>query len=233
MRNNAPPWLEGLSQATGPSVALTPRTNEAPVHDFQLWRYGSAVGKVRVLLDNAGTVCGGTITLAELTSTMFEAHVRLLVRYFSGGVPANGVDDFSKTRMILIPIRTTMGPKTKRRKSAPPSFFIVLQNTKLITVGKRHTWTAKRLAAPHGVSTRLLAQHNGDKNGLICIVDSTKFKSKTTLNILILPSSGNDGAVVHEVNFAHVMPSAVCAEAALFADSVLGSEDPVVHKVDF
>jgi len=106
-------------------------------------------------------------------------------------------------------------------------------DTKLITVGKKHTWTAKRIAASYGVSTRLLAQYNGDANGLIYIVDSTKFKSKTTLNIPILPSSGNDGAVVHEANFAHVLPSAVFTEAALFADSVLGSEDPVVHKVDF
>jgi hypothetical protein len=121
--------------------------------------------------------------------------------------------------------------------------------TTTVTVGNMHKWTAKRIAKHHGVSLKQLAEYNGDEHGNEFITAATKFNADYTLNIPVVVSFaqvGGDQAnyaeaqhkthegnnKVHQVTYSGLLAQTVQAlpEASLFADAVLGIQNPAVSK---
>ena len=113
--------------------------------------------------------------------------------------------------------------------------------TTAVKVGSMHKWTAKRIAKHHGVSVEQLAEYNGDEHGNQFITNATKFNAEYTLNIPVTVSYAQVGSSqalcatdkVHEVTYSGLLAQTVQAlpEASLFADAVLGIENPAVSKV--
>jgi len=108
--------------------------------------------------------------------------------------------------------------------------------TTTVKVGDMHKWTAKRIAKHHGVSLKQLAEYNGDENGNVFITGATKFNADYTLNIPVLVNFAQVGgaqAKVHQVTYTGLLAQTVQSlpEASLFADAVLGIENPAVSKV--
>ena len=108
--------------------------------------------------------------------------------------------------------------------------------TTTVKVGDMHKWTAKRIAKHHGVSLKQLAEYNGDENGNVFITSATKFNADYTLNIPVLVNFAQVGeaqAKVHQVTYTGLLAQTVQSlpEASLFADAVLGIENPAVSKV--